>query len=1415
MEAAFLSAVFKSAVNKLVRLITSEFASIIGVTKHLSELQGLFGDITSWLSAVGVRATGSGSSPNWLKELKAVVNDFDDLLYRLEAEKHKADIASENHAMANWFYTKPKSVLFRTKIAQEVKEIKKRFAKIVKQRADFNAIVTSSSTLVTHHVQPTHKTRGEMSILANTTHVFGRDEVKYSIVSKLVEADSTQERMPIVSVVGLGGSGKTTFAKYICQDSKIRQHFELVFWVHVSQKFNVENLLGKLFESVSDDRSELYTLQHMSRTISDKLSRGKFLLVLDDVWNEDKHDWEQFEQHLNSATPGSKILLTTRDGKVAEAVKSAEIFNLPLLSDDDSWKLFQHSSGWDEEALDPEFIEVGKGIVKKCAGMPIAIKSLAGNLHGKREMKYWQSLRDCNLLTDKDIQHRVLGSLMLSYFHLSDDLKQCFVLCSIFPKGYCIDKVNLISQWITHGFINSTSAGRQLEEIGNDYFDSLLKISFLQDLDVDVSNERRVTCRMHDLVHDLTRQILQDEIVLTPKTSASDHNRTCRYLSLGSCTEKVERKLFNKLRALFVSKVTFASDKPIKEGSCVRSVVLEQIMDTSDTLFVLKFEYLGYLRISNCRLQELPEGITGCWNLQALHVINCFQFAKLPESIGNLRKLRTLELLRAGNLEGLPHSIGDCHNLQSLHLISCLKFRVIPDSICKNENLRILNIVGCLSLLHLPSEPFVRLRNLETVNLSGCKSLEDLPGSFVCDELHTLKLRDLTKLTVLPQSITSLSNLEHLDLQCCSGLVELPEAIVNLKRLVVLNLEGCWNLRGLPAGFGQLTRLQTLGLFVLGDSSEHARISELESLNRLSGKLEIRIMHAMYPYDAKKAYLEKNNLHELVLSFWKMDIKMEQETRMEQAMSVLKVLEPPSGIKKLSISGYKGLHLPHWLTKKTKLSNLNSRFKQTVDLTHFPHLTAMSLCYIQNVKHLTGLVELPSLKFLGLHNFGTLESINIGPLPSLTEFNIDSMPHSLELTTAIRAILADRDGATACCNQKMQCSFPRLSDLDIRNCPKLNVNPCFPASLENLTLDNSIVWPVHHPQGDKLESPSYSNSNGVSFCSTLVKRLEIRSMEGPSCNSDWEFLQHLGALKSLEITNCDEELKQLPESMRSLTDLQQLGISNCSGLDVLPEWLGELCSIKKLKISGCKNLRELSEGMQHLISLQELIIQECDALYQLPEVGGLGGLLSVKLWMLPRLSCLPESIRSLTSLQKINITGCDAVHQLPEGLGELRYLRKIRIVELPVLTRLPESFQGLISLHKLNLTDCDALLLLPEKLGELRSLRTLIIWNLPALTCLPESIQDLTSLCELTIGCCDALTLLPESIGQLSALRSLNIRNCRGLTSLPHSIKHLAALQVLCMTGNPHLSRRYMKGVGKDWHLISHIHHVSMDGMRN
>ncbi|KAJ1266975.1 hypothetical protein BS78_07G021200 [Paspalum vaginatum] len=397
--------------------------------------------------------------------------------------------------------------------------------------------------------------------------------------------------------------------------------------------------------------------------------------------------------------------------------------------------------------------------------------------------------------------------------------------------------------------------------------------------------------------------------------------------------------------------------------------------------------------------------MSGCWNLQGLHIMDCKGFTTLPESIGKLKKLRALELFTVTDLKGLPHSIGDCHDLRSLKLYFCgSMFIEIPKSIGGIEKLNVLDIVGCACLHRQLDESIGQLRNLETINLSGCSNLLGLPRTFSCRTLRTLDL-SRTKITLLPQWVTLIGTLECIRLEYCWNLVELPKDIANLRGLEILYLEGCSNLRSIPSGFGRLTRLRWLGLFVVGCGGDDATILELENLDMISGWLRIHnLKYVKDQGDAKKACLKKKNMHSLTLNWSPCEMEEESMSDIEQDLSVLDSLEPSSGIKMLQIIGYQGPHLPCWMMKQHDSSCL--------ELPQFLWLSELSLEQLPNMKRLQGLAELPSLKSLMLTGMPNLEELWI---------------------TSGLGIGNEQVGVQHC--------FPVLNDLTVRGCPNLYVKP--------------------------------------------------------------------------------------------------------------------------------------------------------------------------------------------------------------------------------------------------------------------------------------------------------------------------------------------------------------------------------------
>uniref|UniRef100_A0A0D9VKA2 Uncharacterized protein n=1 Tax=Leersia perrieri TaxID=77586 RepID=A0A0D9VKA2_9ORYZ len=1091
--------------------------------------------------------------------------------------------------------------------------------------------------------------------------VLGRDQDKNKIITKLIESKDQQE-IEIVSVIGLGGSGKTTLAKLVFNDGDIiEKYFEVRLWVQVAKEFVVTRLFEKLFEAVTKEKSARHTFEHMREKISKEVNDKRVLLILDDVWTEERIQWEQFRRefmvHLKNGKHGSRILLTTRSKRVAEAAESTSLFDLPFLSLDDSWQLFDRTFRG-VKRLGSEFEQVGKEIVKKCGGVPLAIIVVAGVLRDKELIGEWKAMRDNNILDVKG-EESISACLKLSYFHLPSHLKQCFTLCSLYPKGNWVSKDQLIDQWIAHDMIDLAPGVEYLEHIGHKYFNSLVQMSFLQDVDVD--RYGMVICRMHDLVHDLARFILHEEISIIVPEDASSSTKGSRYISLVEQPRNILPDFFfEKARALYVDKGDHQIfGKALKSAKHLRSIAVESICTAAVPTTIFQVKSLKHLEISEMECEALPEAISDIWSLQSLYVTS-EDLIKLPKFIGKLKKLRTLKLLRCRKLKSLPDSIGDCHLISTLDLSGCNKLKELPNSISKNRRLRVLSL-------------------------------------------------RYTRIERLPSSIITLKNLEYLDLQSCYWLTELPEGIGSLTKLQVLNLVDCIAVEAMPVGIGQLTQLEMLGLFHVGSGEKSARISELATIDRMSGELSItHLKHVTDPCEASKACLkQKKNLHELKLAWDGSD-----KVNIENELAVLDGLEPPLGIKYLEIYRYAGSQFAKWMQKQVDGG--------VHGLSQFPFLTNMMLNDLPNLKHLDGLVQLPSLGGLYLTDMPGLESISGGPFPSLEYLSMKNLATLGEVWMVTEKTLdgwVDGGGCNKPYHLRELQIGSRLRMLRIDGCPKLEVKPYLPSSLKRLYSkecnDQLLQSPCQRPSLSSSSPPSFSHLKKVVLWPTSS------SISPPShglgSGRGWELIQHMSALESLEILFCDG-LTELPKIFESLASLQSLRMCLCPAIRVLPESLGELRSLQELTIECCDNLSTLPHSMGHLTSLQKLRIEDCKALYQLPEsLGELLALRELEIKCLNGLTRLPQSMGQLTLLQKLQITHCDSLHQLPESLGDLPALRKFHI-RLKRLTCLPQSmFQLATSLKEIKIVCCEGMKSLPEGIQGLSTLQLLVIRGCPDL----------------------------------------------------------------------------------------------------
>ncbi|KAJ4787014.1 Disease resistance protein (CC-NBS-LRR class) family protein [Rhynchospora pubera] len=207
--------------------------------------------------------------------------------------------------------------------------------------------------------------------------ICGRDNEREEILSQLKQTHGN-ENVSIISIVGLGGLGKTTLAQLVYNnEDDLKGYFYPKIWVYVSQDFNAGRIVRASIESMSQIKSELENLDVLAKQLATELTGKRFLLVLDDIWNENQEDWEKLKVVFNSGISGSKIIATTRSMKVSQVMKSTSIFVLEGLSEQTSWTLFkQNAFSGSDRGLNSQILEIAKEIVKKCGGVPLALKVL-------------------------------------------------------------------------------------------------------------------------------------------------------------------------------------------------------------------------------------------------------------------------------------------------------------------------------------------------------------------------------------------------------------------------------------------------------------------------------------------------------------------------------------------------------------------------------------------------------------------------------------------------------------------------------------------------------------------------------------------------------------------------------------------------------------------------------------------------------------------------------------------------------------------------------------------------------------------------------------------------------------------------------------------------------------------------------
>ncbi|XP_063939287.1 disease resistance RPP8-like protein 3 isoform X1 [Daucus carota subsp. sativus] len=567
----------------------------------------------------------------WLNNVRDVANEAVDILKTFQDGQASLEQGHMDRFLNCICICKKEAQLYD--IGNDIESLKKRIGVIKERRLEYGI----NTILAGPDLKQKERTFIRASAIDTHVDVVG---FKDDIQNLMKELNSKDPPLKIISIHGMGGLGKTSLALKLYNSNELR-HFGTRAKVCVSNEYTIKDVLKRIIKSFKGPQHEEYMSnmdEHDLRQYLQQLleNQGCYLVLIDDIW--DIKAWNQIKIAFPNQDNGSRIMITTRNKKVAETVdKNCLAYQLRLLREEESWELFCKTA---EPTHNLE--KLGREMVGKCGGLPLAIVILGGLLLHNKSKDYWLKVKEHIWRNLRDDSVDIVEILSLSYKDLSHQMRDCFLYLARFPEDEIIDVERLKHLWIAEEFISEDEEGDGvlMEDLAEDCLNELINRNLIQ-INYSQLNGKVLACQVHDLVRELAIRKAKEQKNLVISDS-SKHQPNLTHLLEGqrrhAIYDEIELSEFcflpDSVEDLALSESGFTEDPMPSLGNLRNLTTLDlhqvyggDIMVCSKNSFP-SLQVLRLQKFTNLKELQVEDGALPC--LKSFRIKKCEELKNIP-----------------------------------------------------------------------------------------------------------------------------------------------------------------------------------------------------------------------------------------------------------------------------------------------------------------------------------------------------------------------------------------------------------------------------------------------------------------------------------------------------------------------------------------------------------------------------------------------------------------------------------------------------------------------------------------------------------------------------------------------------------------------------------------------------------------